>query len=75
MEVNHKRTVDELVAESGATVELKWVVTEEDIAESAPLEIYMSVDGATYHRAHGFDHRAFIMYRVHPYNPAVEKSV
>lgn len=74
MEINHKRTVDERVEESGATVELQWLVTEEDIVETATLEIYMSVDGATYHRAHGFDHRAYILYRVRPFDPAGGKA-
>ncbi|MEV0949031.1 hypothetical protein [Promicromonospora sp. NPDC050249] len=57
---------DQAVSRSGEPVELTWRVQEADIVESNAINIQMSVKGATYHRANGFDHRVFFMYRVRP---------
>lgn len=61
-----RREFQRLVAESDETVELTGEVQEQDIVESVAAEIFMAVAGASYHRADGFDHRAYIMYRVRP---------
>lgn len=61
-----RREFQRLVADADSTVELTWHVEDQDIVESVAAEVYMSVEGADYHRANGFDHRAYIMYRVRP---------
>lgn len=61
-----RREFQRLVADADSTVELTWHVEDHDIVESVAAEVYMSVEGADYHRANGFDHRAYIRYRVRP---------
>jgi hypothetical protein len=61
-----RREFYHVIAESGQTVELTWEVEDRDIVESVAAEIFLSAKEAAYHRADGFDHRAFIMYRVRP---------
>ncbi|RRJ85584.1 hypothetical protein EG850_12750 [Gulosibacter macacae] len=63
-----RREFQRLVADSDEIVELTWEVQEQDIVESVAAEIFMAVAGASYHRANGFDHRAYIEYRVRPIN-------
>lgn len=61
-----RREFQRVVTEPEQTVELMWEVEEQDIVESMAAEVYLAVEGAPYHRANGFDHRAYIMYRVRP---------
>lgn len=61
-----QRQVAEMVEPSGGPVQLQWIVNETDVGESSHAIVYMTADGAKYHRANGFDHRVNFHYRVRP---------
>lgn len=51
---------------SGEPTELTWQVSDEDVEESAAVQIYMSTADSPYHRWKHFDHRVWFPYVVRP---------
>lgn len=54
------------VAAPGQLVDIRWLVEERDVRETASVSIYMRASEATYRRFGDFDHRAYFVYRVRP---------
>lgn len=54
------------VGPSGQPTSLVWSVRDEDVMETASVQIYMSSAGSRYHRFGTWDHRAYFMFRVRP---------
>lgn len=54
------------VSASGTEAQLEWEVADADVGEAVPIHIHMRAKDAKYHRANGFDHRAYFEYIVRP---------
>jgi len=55
-----------VVGDSGQPIRLTWVVSDEDVTETASVSIYLRTHDAKYRRFGHFDHRAYFTFRVRP---------
>lgn len=45
---------------------MSWVVAEEDVNETASVQIFLATNDAKFHRYGTWDHRSYFMFRVRP---------